>query len=69
MPSGYRVIYPRGNRNLLSVAYVRDYQQDEWDLASRQVFDDEDDAWVLCRDLANEHGLTTEDDPQPAYLD
>lgn len=69
MHSGHRVIYPRGDRNLLSVAWVRDYQEDEWALASRQVFDDEEEAWEHCRKLAEENGLEVEGDSQQAYLD
>lgn len=59
----HRVIYPRGDRTKLSVAQVRDYETDQWALASRRNFgDDADAAWAHCYALAEEHGLTVEDD-------
>lgn len=68
----YRVIYPRHDRKKLSVAQVRDYEADDWDLASRKLFgDDADAAWAHCYALAEEHGLVVEDDRrgQHAFLD
>lgn len=67
----YRIVYPRGDRSKLTVAYVRDYEVTDWDLASREMFDDQDEAWVYCRSLAEQNGLDTQDDPQGsfAYLD
>lgn len=58
----YRVIYPRGDRSCLSVAPVRDYETDDWALASRQAFgEDQDAAWAHCYELAKKHGLKVED--------
>jgi hypothetical protein len=68
----YRVIYPRGDRSKLAVAQVRDYEADDWDLASRETFgDDEDAAYAKAEALAEAHGLTLEDGRQGrhAYLD
>ncbi|MFZ3583387.1 hypothetical protein ACOI1H_14610 [Loktanella sp. DJP18] len=68
----YRVIYPRRDRTKLAVAHVRDYEADEWDLASRELFgDDKDAAYAKAYALAVEHGLTVEDDRKGhhAYLD
>lgn len=53
----YMVIYPRGDRSKLDVAYVRDYEKDEWDLASRREFDSEEEAKEYALELANQHGL------------
>jgi hypothetical protein len=58
----FRIIYPRGDESLLSVAEVRDFEVNSWALASRKEFDDEDEAWQACYDLAKMHGLAVEDD-------
>ena len=39
----WMVIYPRGNRNILDIAQVRDYEKSDWDLASQREFDDEEE--------------------------
>ena len=57
----YRIVYPRGDRSRLAVAQVRDYEVDEWALASRRTFgDDEEAATEYMRELAEEHGLAYE---------
>lgn len=53
----YMVIYPRGNRRKLDVAYVRDYEKADWDLASRLCFADEDEAKAYALELSAKHGI------------
>jgi hypothetical protein len=62
----WMVIYPRGNRSCLDIAQVRDYEKDEWDLASRETFIYEYDAQEYMRELAKENGLRN---AGPAFLD
>ena len=64
----YMVIYPRGNRSKLAVAQVRDYEREEWALASRRTFGDDREAAVeYMIELADRHGLSYEG--QQHYLD
>lgn len=44
-------------RSTISVSYVTDYEQDEYDLVSRKRFDTEEEAQKYGRKLALEHGL------------
>ena len=53
----YMVVFPGGNRKLLAVCYVRDYQEDDRALASRRRFENEVDAMEYCEELADEHRL------------
>ena len=53
----YMVIFPGGNRKILDVAYVRDYEKDDWALASNKVFATEEEAKVYARKLSEEHGI------------
>ena len=53
----YMVIFPRGNRRYLDVAYVRWYQEDEWALASRRRFETEEEALEYAHELSDEHGI------------
>lgn len=53
----WMVIYPCGNRSSLDIAQVRDYQKDEWDLASRQTFIFEYDARDYAIELSEKHNL------------
>ena len=62
----WMVIYPRGNRSRLDIAQVRDYEKDDWDLASLQTFLYEFDARDYMLELADRHGLRHSG---PAYLD
>lgn len=69
MSSTYIVIYPAGDRSRLSIAEIWDgLEIDQYDLASRHKFRDEDEARKYCIDLAKQHGLQTDMDG-PAYLD
>lgn len=63
----WMVIYPRGNRKLLDIAQVRDYEKSEWDLASQQEFDDEDECREYMKQLGDRHGIRYDGDT--AYLD
>lgn len=63
----WMVIYPCGNRKRLDIAQVRDYQRDEWDIASREEFIYEYDARDYMYELARENGLRGEG--MRAYLD
>ena len=63
----YMVIYPRGNRTALSVAYVQDYEKSDWDLASQREFDDMNECTEYMRELAFRHKLRCSGDT--AYLD
>lgn len=62
----WMVIYPRGDRSRLDIAQVRDYEKDEWDLASRETFIYEYDARDYMQELAAENG---KGHSGPAYLD
>lgn len=53
----YMVIYPGGDRSRLDVAYVRWYQKDEWDLASRREFATEAEAKEYALRLSKNHGI------------
>jgi len=62
------VIYPRGVRTVLATAYVRSYEKDQWDLASREQFATEEDAHKHARKLARLHNLDLDRDI-PLLLD
>lgn len=53
----YMVIYPCGDRTKLDVGYVRDYQEDQWDLASRRRFETEELAQEYALELSARHGV------------
>lgn len=63
----YMVVFPCGNRNKLEVCYVRDYQEDEWALASRRRFDTEAEAMEYAEELSESHGIPIEG--KQYYLD
>jgi hypothetical protein len=53
-----KVIYPKGDRSKLDVAWVIDYEEDQWAIASRRSFgDDYETARTYAIELANEHNL------------
>lgn len=54
----WMVIYPRGDRSRLAIAQVRDYEKEDWDLASRETFIYEYDARDYKDQLAAENGLS-----------
>lgn len=55
------IVYPRGNRNRLSVVQVVDYEKNEWALASRREFENTEQgkaaAIEYMVELAERHGL------------
>lgn len=63
----YHVIFPRGNRKLLDVAYVRDYEKADWALASRRSFETEEEAKEYMRELSEKHDIPCVGDQR--YLD
>lgn len=73
--NSHRIVYPRGDRTVLTVVVILDYEEDEYALASRERFDHtvegEALAWDRCRSLSEENGLTVVGDPMPRhdYLD
>ncbi len=63
----YMVIYPRGNRKLLDTAYVRFYEEADWDLASKRRFETEEEAETYAKELSDRHGIPFR--ASTAYLD
>lgn len=61
----YMVIFPCGNRAILDVAYVRDYEKADWALASNRTFATEEDAKEYARKLSDEHGIPLAGERQP----
>lgn len=67
----FHIVYPRGDRKYLAVAKTSDgcrYELSDYDRASRKEFDSYDEALEHAEKLAEEHGLTLEQDGH-AYLD
>lgn len=57
--SKWIIIYPCGDRSKISTAEIcsgMEYEINEYALASRQEFHDEQEAWVYARQLARDHG-------------
>jgi hypothetical protein len=53
-----KVIYPQGDRSKLDVAWVRDYEADQWAIASSRSFGESyEDARRYAIELAAQHGL------------
>lgn len=70
----YRIIYPCGDRTKLSVVYAVDYEDSDYDLASRKIFPDDAeglaDARTYAKKLAEKHGLVyVADRDETQYLD
>lgn len=68
MRNNYMVVYPKGNRELLDTAYVIDYREDEYDLASRRRFETDEAAQSYARELSDKHGIKL-NFTVPKYLD
>jgi hypothetical protein len=65
----YRIIFPQGDRTKLAIAQVRDYEENEWALASRHKFgDDKESATAYMVELATKHNLSYKIEGQQ-YLD
>lgn len=58
----WMVIYPRGDRTRLDIAQVRDYERDEWALASPDMFEHEVDARKHMLHLAEKHNKIAKTD-------
>lgn len=62
----YKIVYPRGDRTKLVVAQVYTWEEDEWDIASSQSFDDREEAEQHMQTLAKQHNLNCT--PRPTQL-
>ncbi len=64
MASTWIIIYPRGNRSILSIAEIcfgMEYEKDDYAIASRrEFFDDRQGAVEYCIELAKENHLKTD---------
>lgn len=56
----YRIVYPRGDRTLLTVTCVLDYEEDEYDFASQKSFDDRQEAAAHMHFLAKKNSLNVD---------
>lgn len=66
------ICYPKGDRSTLSVANMCDgtsYEENDYDLASRKRFRDEQMAQDYCRDLAIRKGLKFDSEGSIMVLD
>lgn len=67
----YFIIYPYGDKTKLSVTSLNQYmyyEKDEYAVASRREWDNEEEAIVYAKQLAKEHGLQYVGDKND-YLD
>lgn len=69
----YMIIYPCGDRTMLDIGDVRDYEKDDWALASRREFpytdEGKQEAIAYCKELAARHGLKVRISGEHDYLD
>lgn len=72
----YRIVYPGGDKSKITVAAIWDYEVDEYALASRRRFceEDEEEAYRYAKELAQQNGLqyipsTDEGYDNNTYLD
>lgn len=68
MTTKWMVIYPNGNKNVLSIAEVKDYERDEWSLASLKEYDEEKDAAIHARKLSDKHSIPLSRSPNNSRL-
>lgn len=68
MSYSWMVIYPRGNKNVLDIAEVVDYEKNEWPLASFKEFSTEEEAALYARKLSNKHGIPLTEKPDSRFL-
>ena len=52
------IIYPRGDKDKIDVAHCHDYEKDEYALASRHTFTDEEEAIEHAMELAKTFSKT-----------
>lgn len=57
MSLSWMVIYPRGNKELLDIVEVVDYEKEEWSLASYNEFSKEEDAALYAQKLSKKHSI------------
>lgn len=72
LPSGwaYRVIYPCGDKTKISVALVVDYEEKDWCIASRCLWDNEAEAIEYAKNLARANNKEyVGKNNEPDYLD
>jgi len=62
------VIYPKGNKELLDIAEVVDYEKDEWSLASYNEFVMEKDAALYAQKLSKKYDIPLNDKPVSPLL-
>ena len=67
--SAYRVVYPKGDRTQLTVAFVIDYEVDDWAIASSQEFQEETLAIEHMKILGQKNGLKFKGDNHSYLLD
>lgn len=65
----WMVIYPKGNRSMLSIALVFYYEKSDWDLASEREFIEEENCREYMKYLAKKHNLDYVEQNNTAYLD
>lgn len=66
----YRIVYPHGDRSKLTVCCMFDYEEGEYDIASRNRYSEDGEAWEQARTLAyNYHKELVGDERPTAYLD
>ena len=66
----HRIVYPHGDRSKLTVCCMFDYEESEYDIASRSSYTKEEEAWEQARILAYNYSKELVGDERPtAYLD
>ncbi len=65
----YLIVYPGGDRSILAVAEAQEFDVNDYDLASKNCYPDEQSAWVHARILALKHGKLLEDTREKALLE
>jgi hypothetical protein len=67
MMSSWRVIYPGGDRNMLSIAFVYSDEESDYDIASRKEFDTEEECEEYAIALVHKYSLKYKQEQK--YLD
>ena len=73
MRTHYRIVYYSGDRNLLSVAIVDEYEEDDYEMASCREFDFTEtgkvEADAYAKELASANGIRFYGKGEAALLD
>lgn len=72
MYSKFHIIFPSGDRSKLSVVEIADtmsYELNDYAVASRKSFREEDEAREYARELANQHDKEYVGGDEDDYLD